>query len=91
VGAGPARAGPSGAAGREVEGTLRAVPGVQRVERDARDPRLWVVTASGDVREALTRSLVEAGIPIWHLRRRGEELDEIYRRYFQEAGDGRGD
>ena len=30
----------------------------------------------------LARALVEAGHPPFHLRRRGDELDEIYRRYF---------
>jgi len=34
------------------------------------------------VRAELARALVEAGHPPYHLRRRGDELDEIYRRYF---------
>ena len=40
------------------------------------------VTANRDVRAELARALVEAGHPPYHLRRRGDELDEIYRRYF---------
>ena len=39
-------------------------------------------TAS-DLRAELARALVDAGHPPYHLRRRGDELDEIYRRYFQ--------
>jgi hypothetical protein len=43
---------------------------------------MLVVTANRDVRADLARALVEAGHPPYHLRRRGDELDEIYRRYF---------
>lgn len=71
-----------------VESLLRSVPGVTGVERDERDPRLWVVNAREDIREAVARTLTESGLPPLHLRRRGGELDEIYRRYFEEASDG---
>ncbi len=85
VGIAPYEAG-SGAA---VERLLAAQPGVTAVERDERDLRLLVVTANSDVRPDLTRALVEAGVPPIHMRRRGDELDEIYRRYFarEEAAD----
>ncbi|HXF58152.1 MAG TPA: ABC transporter ATP-binding protein [Actinomycetota bacterium] len=75
----------------DVEAVLRSVPGVRDVRRDERDGGLWVVTADRDLRPELARALSEAGAPLHHLRRRGGELDEIYRRYFQEAerGDGR--
>ena len=58
------------------------VTGVTKVEPDARDKHMLVVTANRDVRADLARALVEAGHPPYHLRRRGDELDEIYRRYF---------
>jgi ABC-2 type transport system ATP-binding protein len=58
------------------------INGVTSVEKDPRDPRMWVVRAKRDVRADLARALVEAGHPPYHLRRRGDELDEIYRRYF---------
>jgi ABC-2 type transport system ATP-binding protein len=58
------------------------VRGVTAVEPDERDPRLLIVSADRDVRVDLARSLVEGGHPPFHLRRRGDELDEIYRRYF---------
>ena len=64
---------------------LEAVPGVERVERDTRDTRLWLVSASTDVRRALVAELASREIEIWQLRRRGEDLDEIYRRYFSEG------
>ena len=58
------------------------VPGVTRVEADGRDPRTLLIYADRDVRAELARALVQAGHPPFHLRRRGDELDEIYRRYF---------
>ena len=67
---------------------LEAVPGVERVERDTRDTRLWLVSASTDVRRALVAELASREIEIWQLRRRGEDLDEIYRRYFSEGEAG---
>jgi ABC-2 type transport system ATP-binding protein len=75
----------------EIERALRSVPGVEQVERDERDTRLWRLRAEGDVRDAVARALVSDGLPLRHLRRSGDELDEIYRRYFQEgeAGNGR--
>ena len=58
------------------------VAGVTNVVTDTRDKDMLVVTANRDVRAELARALVEAGHPPYHLRRRGDELDEIYRRYF---------
>jgi ABC-2 type transport system ATP-binding protein len=68
---------------------LSALPGVTRIEPDPRDSRLLVVTAERDLRGDVARALVGAGLPPLHLRRRGDELDEIYRRYFaaEEAAD----
>lgn len=72
----------------DVEQTLRQVPGVLTVERN--DGR-WIVAASQDVSEGLAAALAGAGL--FHLRRRGDELDELYRRWFapserEEASDG---
>jgi ABC-2 type transport system ATP-binding protein len=65
-----------------VKQTAEGVRGVRRVEPDPRDSRTLIVWADRDVRADLARALVEAGHPPSHLRRRGDELDEIYRRYF---------
>lgn len=65
-----------------VKAIAEKISGVTSVEKDERDPRMWVVKAKRDVRADLARALVEAGHPPYHLRRRGDELDEIYRRYF---------
>jgi len=59
-----------------------SVRGVKSVSVDPRDHRMLVVTAERDVRADLARALVAAGHPPSHLRRRGDELDEIYRRFF---------
>jgi hypothetical protein len=47
------------------------------------------VTANRDVRYDVSRALTSVGISVFHLRRRGEELDEIYRRYFEQQDGGR--
>jgi ABC-2 type transport system ATP-binding protein len=66
-----------------VRKAVDSVPGVQSVAADERDRRMAVVHADHDVRSDLTTALVAAGLPPYHVRRRGDELDEIYRRYFQ--------
>jgi ABC-2 type transport system ATP-binding protein len=66
-----------------VRAAAARVPGVLSVALDERDARLLVVDAERDVRADLARALVDAGHPPSHLRRRGDELDEIYRRYFE--------
>ena len=75
----------------EHEAALRAIPGVREVARDERDPRIWRVTGSNAMRDRLTPALAERGLAVWHLRRVGDDLDEIYLRYFarEGAGDGR--
>jgi ABC-2 type transport system ATP-binding protein len=65
-----------------VRSAVTSVSGVTTVAADARDANLLVVTAERDVRADLAAALVNAGAPPLHLRRRGDELDEIYRRYF---------
>jgi ABC-2 type transport system ATP-binding protein len=74
----------------DIERVLRSVPGVERVGRDERDPRLWLVEADRDVRDALARAVVSEDLTLHQLRRHGNELDEIYRRYFQEGESGDG-
>ena len=64
---------------RQAAGNVR---GVTSVTADDHEEGLFVITAERDVRADLARALVEAGHPPTHLRRRGDELDEIYRRYF---------
>jgi ABC-2 type transport system ATP-binding protein len=65
-----------------VKAAIQKVSGVTKIASDMRDKNMLVVTANRDVRAEVARALVEAGHPPYHLRRRGDELDEIYRRYF---------
>lgn len=76
-----------GASGDGVEDALRGVQGVESVSREG---DLWLVGTRGDVRERISRALSERGGAVVHLRRRGTELDEIYRRYFEGQGEPRG-
>ena len=39
-----------------------------------------------DIRPQLTQFLGENGYTVMHLHQRGGDLDEIYRRYFEKAG-----
>jgi ABC-2 type transport system ATP-binding protein len=66
----------------ELRGVAERVAGVTSVTTDQRDERILIVSATSDVRTELARAFVAAGHPPSHLRRRGDELDEIYRRYF---------
>jgi ABC-2 type transport system ATP-binding protein len=65
--------------------TLLKVGAVRSVKPDARDPHMLLVMAERDVRAEIARALAAAGDPPIHLRRRGDELDEVYRRYFEGA------
>ncbi|HUR15916.1 MAG TPA: ABC transporter ATP-binding protein [Candidatus Limnocylindrales bacterium] len=74
-----------------VMNAARAIRGVTSVRRDDRDARMVLIDADHDVRAEVATALVAAGLPPSHLRRRGDELDEIYRRYFaagEEASPG---
>lgn len=69
----------------EARSALESISGVDRVEREG---EIWMLTASRDVRYDVPRTLEAAGLSFFHLRRRGEELDDIYRRYFEEQDGG---
>jgi ABC-2 type transport system ATP-binding protein len=68
--------------GQEVAEELRAVDGVVDVERDG---ELWRIRSHGDVRAALSRTVVGRGWALTHLRLRDFGLEEIYLRYFEGA------
>lgn len=72
----------------QVETALRAVSGVVDVSHDPRDPSLWHVTGPQSIRGHLAVDLAARGMGVRHLRRVGDELDEIYLRYFnRDEGD----
>ncbi len=72
----------------QVEAALRSVRGVSGVERDRRDPTLWRVSGAQSIRAHLASDVAARGFSIHHLRRVGDELDEVYLRYFsRDEGD----
>jgi ABC-2 type transport system ATP-binding protein len=67
----------------QVEAALRSVAGVVGVTRDPRDPSLWRVTGPQSIRGHLAVDLAARGMAVTQLRRLGDDLDEIYLRYFK--------
>jgi ABC-2 type transport system ATP-binding protein len=74
----------------QLEAALRGATGVRSVKRDERDPRLWQVSGTPVMRTRLAADLAARGLSLWQLRRVGDELDEIYLRYFSGEGKGHG-
>ncbi|HEX5828585.1 MAG TPA: ABC transporter ATP-binding protein [Candidatus Limnocylindrales bacterium] len=72
-----------------IDAVALALPGVRTVTTSPDDDRYRVVTASDDVAAPLAAALAEAGLPLVHLRRRGADLQDLYRRYVPEGIDGR--
>ena len=72
-----------------IDAVALAVRGVTSVVADPREERLRIVTASHDVAAALAGALSAAGLTLVHLRRRGTDLLELYRKYVPEDSDGR--
>jgi ABC-2 type transport system ATP-binding protein len=72
-----------------IDPVVLAVPGVVSVVPDEREERLRIVTATRDVAAPVAAALAAAGLTLTHLRRRGTDLMELYRRYVPEGVDGR--
>ena len=72
-----------------IDAIASAVPGVTAVAPDPHLDHVRIVFASHDVAAPLATALAEANLPLTHLRRRGTDLMELYRRYVPEGIDGR--
>jgi ABC-2 type transport system ATP-binding protein len=72
-----------------IDAVALAVPGVTKVVPDDRLDHIRIVYASHDVAAPLATALAAANLPMTHLRRRGTDLLELYRRYVPEGLDGR--
>ena len=72
-----------------IDPVVRGVPGVIDVVPDAKEERLRIVTGTSDVAAPVAAALAGAGLTLTHLRRRGTDLLELYRRYVPEGIDGR--
>ena len=58
-------------------------PGVTKIEKDG---DMFTVQSNKDIRPELSAFLGSNGYTIMHLHQRGGDLDEIYRLYFEKAG-----
>ncbi|MEA5003899.1 MAG: ABC transporter ATP-binding protein, partial [Christensenella sp.] len=67
----------------ELENTLRAVPGVIRMKKER---NMYVIQSQTDIRAQLAQEAVRQGFFMEHLKLRGGDLDDIYRRYFAKEG-----
>lgn len=62
---------------------LEAIGNVDSVEREG---EVYCVRSRYDIKRELLRKTIEGGYALTHLRQRGSDLDEIYRRYFEKEG-----
>ena len=64
---------------------LAGISGVRSITRDA--DGLMHIESDRDIRREVGLLLAERDYPLLQLRQRGGDLDEIYRRYFEKAGE----
>lgn len=72
-------------ADQHLKDLLAGIPGVRSVTRDA--DGLFHMVSGRDVRKEVTTLLVEQDYSLLQIHQRGGDLDEIYRRYFEKAGE----
>lgn len=65
---------------------LMAIHGQNGVEKIEKEGDMFVVQSTTDLRRELAEYLVTGGYTILHMHQRGGDLDEIYRLYFEKAG-----
>lgn len=66
-----------------LEDVLRQLPEVQEIQQEQ---TMYLLKLTEDIRRELATTLAEQGYTILHLRMRQGDLDDIYRRYFQQGG-----
>lgn len=64
---------------------LAGIEGVTAVEHEGED--LLLIQSNVDIRTAAAQRLLQNGYKLLQLRQRSNDLDEIYRRYFEKAGE----
>ena len=64
-------------------GMLQAQKGIEKIDKQG---DLLLIHARRDIRPELSKYLGENGYTVLHMHQRGGDLDEIYRRYFEKAG-----
>ena len=65
-----------------LQSLLESLGNVRQVEREG---DIYVVRSGADVKRELLRRALEKGYTLTHLRQRENDLNEIYRRYFEKA------
>jgi ABC-2 type transport system ATP-binding protein len=68
----------------ELKAFLESYPNVLEV---GFENGLYTLQTKGDLHKELLRALLDKGFDVCHLHQRGGDLDEIYRRYFEKAGE----
>lgn len=64
-------------------GAIAGQDGVQSIEKEG---NMFIVQSTKDMRKALSVFLGQGNYTILHMHQRGGDLDEIYRLYFEKAG-----
>lgn len=64
-------------------GFKKLLQGLGNVDSVEREGEFYCVRSRFDLKRELLRKTLDAGYTLTHLRQRGSDLDEIYRRYFE--------
>lgn len=70
---------------------VKMIRGISGVSSIGKEKNIYLIGSVSDIRKELVETAVERGYTILHLRPRENDLDEIYRRYFEKAGHDDGD
>jgi ABC-2 type transport system ATP-binding protein len=68
------------------EELLKLIESVKEVTEVKKEKGLYIINAQKDIRSVLVNEAVKKGFYLSHLRLRGGDLDDIYRRYFAKEG-----
>lgn len=71
----------------DFRGLLESLGNVDSVQRSG---DFYIINSRSDLCRELTRKALDGGYTLSHLRQRGNDLDEIYRRYFEKGEQGNG-
>ena len=64
----------------------KMIQGLEGVDKVTRERGIFVVTSKQDIRDSLAGEAVRKGFSLRHLKLRGGDLEDIYRRYFEKEG-----
>ncbi len=67
----------------ELESLIRSIPGVMQMKKEK---NMYVIRSETDIRSQLAGEALRKGFSLEHLKMRGGDLDDIYRRYFAKEG-----